>query len=195
MERAILCEWWVCNMNPKEWFAGKRVMAVAAHHDDEVYAFGALLVTIFKVVSSLILVCMSDIREEKYGEICSILRAKAVTIDFPKYSSNESYFVEDIFSVSNEVQKLIRLENPDVIITHGNKVDGGHYHPYHIVVNFAVKHAAYGKIPIWVRCDKAPICVVRCGKKFRSLVDIYAMAKWQRVEIDSQGFDMLREII
>jgi LmbE family N-acetylglucosaminyl deacetylase len=165
-------------INQKEYFAGKKVLVVVAHHDDEVFTFGPLLVSIFRVVASMVIIAMSDLRDEKFQNACIWLNAKPITIAMNKYSKSESYYIEDALEISEKLKPILLQETPDVVITHGTRIEGEHYHPYHIMVCLGTKHAVGGKLPVVIRSDCNVDITVPYGKKARNFLSIYDFAKW-----------------
>ena len=127
--------------------AGKRVLLVVAHQDDEALFCGGLLSQI-RGTSEVTVICMSkpkhawavEPRNECFRQVCEKAGARAIVTDFPEarhvWSSAELLWRRRPEQIA-AMQDLLRAEaeafRPEVVITHNAAGEYGHC--YHKVVH------------------------------------------------------------
>jgi LmbE family N-acetylglucosaminyl deacetylase len=174
----------------------KDILFIVAHHDDEVFAFGALLVMCLKHAKSVVISAMSNIRPAKFDALCKDLNITGTTHDLKKFGKGADYYVEDIYKVSDEIDGDICKYLPDIIVTHSNRIDGTHFHPYHIICNLAVKYSVKKTLPIIVRADFCAKYHLPPSKRSRKMLNYYlgdGKNKWRNSVEQPQHYDVLEK--
>jgi len=176
------------------YISDRDMLFVVAHHDDEVFVFGALLLMCIKHAKSVTVSVMSNLRPDKFNTMCSSLNITGITHDFKKFGKGSDYYVEDIFEISKTIKEDIEKVKPNIVVCHSNRIDGSHFHPYHIICSLATKHAVNKELPIVVRSDIGSKYILRPTKRSRRLLDWYlgdGKNKWRNAVEYPQHYDIL----
>ena len=111
-------------------------LLIIAHPDDEIIFAGNLLLT-YNFIDKVICVTNGDNKVRK-SEFESVM--KKVKVDYEIWNFHDEWKVDlDIVGIRKKLNKILREENWDMVLTHNEVGDNNYEHPHHRQVFECVK--------------------------------------------------------